>query len=429
MPREIVFDVSRLATRFSRSTPNGIDRVDLQYAQYFLAKERGARGVLLSPVGPRLIENDPARHLIQAVADHWQENVPPENDRIYEWLQARLSGMTRDGQSSPETKHVDRQFFRRLSAVLKSGKIFCWNGLVPAKKLTRSVGSNAVYFNASQFPVFLRRYFHWLDKRPDVKAVFFIHDVLPLVYPEFFPPIELRIHTARLDVVSKYANGIIVSHAETKDAVIDQFKRRKRQPPPIATVPIAVTPSFATASAPKANTTTRPYFVVLGTVEPRKNHLFLLHLWRELATQRNHDVPLLLIVGADGWDNENVRDLLDRCPKLEPHVVRVQRLTTPALVKTLTNARALLMPSFAEGFGLPVSEALSLGVPVVASNLSCFSALSGPIYLEPDDGHAWKKVILRLSHYDSSSLRHPDLKGHREDLCRTSDIEEFLSTI
>jgi glycosyltransferase involved in cell wall biosynthesis len=65
----------------------------------------------------------------------------------------------------------------------------------------------------------------------------------------------------------------------------------------------------------------RPYFVCIGTIEPRKNHLLLLHLWRHLAeTMPAESVPRLVIIGRRGWENEQVVDMLERCPTLKRYV-------------------------------------------------------------------------------------------------------------
>ncbi len=69
-----------------------------------------------------------------------------------------------------------------------------------------------------------------------------------------------------------------------------------------------------------------PYFVVCSTIEPRKNHLLLLHVWRELVRRDGADAPKLVIVGSRGWKFEAVAALLDRSPALRGHVVEVSGL-------------------------------------------------------------------------------------------------------
>ncbi|MEL0212200.1 MAG: glycosyltransferase, partial [Novosphingobium sp.] len=141
----------------------------------------------------------------------------------------------------------------------------------------------------------------------------------------------------------------------------------------------------------------RPWFVCLGTIEPRKNHLLLLHLWRDLAqTLPPEKVPRLVVIGRRGWENEQVLDMLERCPSLAPHVEEVAGCSDRKLATLVRGARALLMPTFAEGFGMPIAEALSVGVPVICSDIPAHHEVGGdtPDYAGPLDGARWKSLVL-----------------------------------
>jgi len=163
--------------------------------------------------------------------------------------------------------------------------------------------------------------------------------------------------------------------------------------PPIVVAPLAPTALEAPhAPSPLAE----PYFVVLGTIEPRKNHLILLHVWRQLAYALGAATPKLVIVGQRGWECEQVIDILERCTTLRDFVLEFPRCSDTELASLLSHARALLFPSFVEGYGLPLVEAMRLRVPVIASDLPVFRELAGeaPEYLDPIDGPAWRKTIL-----------------------------------
>ena len=151
----------------------------------------------------------------------------------------------------------------------------------------------------------------------------------------------------------------------------------------------------------------RPYFVMLGTIEPRKNHLLMLHLWARFA-EEIPDPPLLVLVGARGWENEQIVDMLERSVRLRGLVIELNRMDDRELGPLLASARALLQPSFAEGFGLPVAEALSLGVPVLCSDLPALRevGVDVPEFLDPMSINAWREAVLAYASCPSSRRLH-----------------------
>jgi hypothetical protein len=129
----------------------------------------------------------------------------------------------------------------------------------------------------------------------------------------------------------------------------------------------------------------------------------LLNLWRRLSRDLGEGAPILVLVGQRGWEVENVIDMLDRCPALRDTVIEHNTLPDAAMVALLRGARALLLPSFAEGFGFPVIEALQLGVPVICSDIAALRECGGavPEFLDPLDGLGWRSAILDYAVSDS----------------------------
>ncbi|KAF0097019.1 MAG: group 1 glycosyl transferase [Rhodospirillaceae bacterium] len=134
---------------------------------------------------------------------------------------------------------------------------------------------------------------------------------------------------------------------------------------------------------------------MLGTIETRKNHKLILELWRELQADLGASAPRLLVIGEYGWKGEDVIALLERST---PHgIVKVYgRLSDAAIAGLLKGARSLLLPSFAEDYGLPLAEALTLGTPVLCSDIPAFREVGGdiPDYLDPADPLAWRGDVL-----------------------------------
>jgi glycosyltransferase involved in cell wall biosynthesis len=87
--------------------------------------------------------------------------------------------------------------------------------------------------------------------------------------------------------------------------------------------------------------------------------------------------------------------MLERSKAIRDHVIELPRCNDTQLGAYISNAQALLFPSFVEGYGLPLVEALASGTPVIASDLAVFRELADniPDYLSPIDGLGWMKAI------------------------------------
>jgi len=139
----------------------------------------------------------------------------------------------------------------------------------------------------------------------------------------------------------------------------------------------------------------QPYFIFVATIESRKNHLLLLDVWERLAADWGSSTPRLVIVGRRGWMSEKVVERIAGSSVLSRIVDEHNTLPDIALARLLGGARAALYPSFAEGYGLPVAEALALGVPVICSDLAELREVAQhvPEYLDPRDPQVWYDMI------------------------------------
>jgi len=229
-----------------------------------------------------------------------------------------------------------------------------------------------------------------------------VHDLIPIQYPEYAKPKGAALHQRRIDTITALADGIITNSHATMDDLRPHLDRSGRSPE-LAVAHLGISTAME-GSIPPAP---RPYFVCVGTIEPRKNHLLLLHLWRSLSGRYGCDaVPHLMIVGRRGWENEQVVDMLERCPALRGCVQECNGLPDREIRTMIAGARGLVLPSFAEGYGMPVTEALALGVPVVCSDLPALREAGGgiPTFLDPLDGPSWERAIIDLAG-DHSAIR------------------------
>jgi glycosyltransferase involved in cell wall biosynthesis len=144
---------------------------------------------------------------------------------------------------------------------------------------------------------------------------------------------------------------------------------------------------------------------MVGTIEPRKNHLLILNVWRALRAELGADTPRLILIGDRGWENENIVDMLERSPALQGFVEERSRISDEEMIQIVSGARALIMPSFAEGYGLPLADTLALGVPALCSDIPTLREIGGdvPEFLDPLDGVGWRSAI--IDYLDGTSGR------------------------
>ncbi len=242
-------------------------------------------------------------------------------------------------------------------------------------------------------------YAHRLQ-RSGLKPLFFVHDLIPLTHPEYCRPGEAGRHRTRMNTMLSTGHGVIANSAMTLEE-LKAYAQANGLPMPPAVVALLAPARFP---APVAGTPlSKPYFVMLGTIEPRKNHWLLLQLWRQLIERFGDATPRLVIIGQRGWECENVVDLLERCEVLKTFVFEHPTCSDTELASWLLHAQALLFPSFTEGYGMPLVEALTLGVPVIASDLPVFREIAGdiPEYINPLDGKRWEQLIIEYAQPDS----------------------------
>ncbi|MFM0152459.1 glycosyltransferase family 4 protein [Paraburkholderia sediminicola] len=378
----IFLDVTRLLTRlYDGLMPTGVDRVGLEYIKRYggharaILSERGFSTVL----------------------------TERDSQLVFSMLLASI---------------CDRN---KIRAVVARG---CFNRL-------REARLHGALLHTSHNGMEFGRYYLAMAKR-EIRPVFMIHDLIPLTHAEYCRPGVNATHRRRIHTALKRASGLIANSQGTLDSLAAEARHAGFALPPTVIARLA---SGVTERPGVTRPLPGPYFVMLGTIEPRKNHWFILHVWRRLVEQLGDTAPKLVVIGRRGWECENVVDMLERCESLKGVVIEEAHCSDVQLQAYLQHAQALLFPSFVEGYGMPLAEALALKLPVLASDLDVFREIANniPDYLDPLDGPGWLARIQAYSQSDSSArkaqlqrlerFREPTWAEHFEQ------VNRFLETL
>ncbi len=361
--RPFLLDVSRLVWRsWSRRLPTGIDRVCYAYLQNFaeralaVVQHRGVARVL----------------------------TPRHSDELFETLQM------------PDTD------FRARLAALAPRALAC----APR----RIDGQGAFYLNVGHTDIDLASLPDW-TRRSNVKPIYLIHDLIPLTHSEFCRSEAIERHHGRVVNALRSAAGVIANSRATASELEAFGRSNGISMPPITAAWLA----GAQLSSPDVvPIRAGGHFVCVGTIEGRKNHFMLLQVWQRLVARLGHAAPKLVLIGQKGAEAGHVQNMLDRGKGVRDHVVMLSHCEDAELGHWISSARALLLPSFAEGFGLPVIEAMALGTPVIASDLPCFREIGCgiPTLLDPIDAVSWEQMILSFLDHGPERTRQLRMLSH-----------------
>jgi glycosyltransferase involved in cell wall biosynthesis len=238
-----------------------------------------------------------------------------------------------------------------------------------------------------------------MQKRRGMRVIFAIYDILPLMQPRMFPP-EIEPMVRRwLDVLSMIADGLVCISRTVADEVLMCLNGTRRElsfPLQIGFFHLGADlhASLPTRgilqdhSAVFGKFRSRPTFLMVGTVEPRKGHRQALaameRLWAD-GVDAN-----LAIVGKKGWMIDDLAERLQEHPERGDRLFWLQGISDEMLEQIYRSAHALLVASKGEGFGLPLIEAAQYGLPIIARDIPVFREVAGEhaYYFRGEDAQA-----------------------------------------
>ncbi len=368
-----VLDLSRTFSRLGNPVQTGIDRVERAYLEEVIRQEgwviiRTIRGFLMF-----------------------------EPDRV-----ARLPGYF----DRTDLDGADMGSTIRAIASMRASSL-------SIRKIMWRMPNGLAYINVGHTNLNAQT-FRAMMEMPDHTKIVMIHDTIPIDHPEFQTDVARSKFIERLTATINFANHIVVPSDAVK-ASLEQRMIGTGHRVPVLVAPIGIDTEIQPATPKRSD---KPYFVVLGTIEPRKNHAFLLDIWERMHQKMDASkVPELRIIGPRGWKNDALFKRLDESPMMGKTVFELGPLPDNEMREHLAGATGLLFPSLAEGFGLPPFEAAALGVPSICTTLPAVEMhlADMAIYAQPGDMYQWFKAIRDLASEDPAekTRRRQELRAYR----------------
>lgn len=257
---------------------------------------------------------------------------------------------------------------------------------------------------------------------------FFVHDLLPLTHPEYYPPDTATIFYGYFQIIRRACRCGFNSEDTRQNYY---YRLRRAKPNGGVVLPLGCNSLGPRMKTPECD---RPLtFTVLGTIEPRKNHHLILEAFEPLL--REIEGLNLVFIGKMGWVESGFAHKVSSLAADENSGVRFY--TAPGdgeIRRHVEQSRATIYASTAEGYGLPAVESLWLGTPVIASTaIPSLKRLGGKgiHYVQPMDVANLRESVLAFvddayangKTQEIMSLELPTWQSFTEDVLRWCDLD------
>ncbi|MEG3089341.1 glycosyltransferase family 4 protein [Sphingomonas sp. PB4P5] len=226
-----------------------------------------------------------------------------------------------------------------------------------------------------------------LFRRMGGQLWFLVHDLLPAHRPDWFSPLGVLRNRIWLDAVAALGDGFLCNSYQTEADLAAELRHYGLHPSMYQTCVLPMgyniadalqapaAPGYATAHDHIRALAGRPFFLVVGTLEPRKGHAELIRafdlIWERGSNQR------LVLIGRLGWRVEALKKTIIDHLEYGRRLIWLDDIDDVTLMEAYRACEGVLVASLAEGFGLTLIEALGYGKPVLARDLPVFQQHAG----------------------------------------------------
>lgn len=250
-----------------------------------------------------------------------------------------------------------------------------------------------------------------LEEFPHLRKVVTIHDLIPILFPEYNDNTQLLKNT--IESIGRNSYAICVSENTRKDLL---EYAPYLDPKKVFVSRLAASPDIFYPSLDKENNTLikgkynlpEKYILSLSTLEPRKNIDHLIRSFVKMITKYDVKDLCLVLVGSKGWQYDKIFEEYENAKELKERIIITGRIPDEDLAAVYSQANSFYYMSLYEGFGLPPLEAMQCGIATVTSNTSSLPEVVGEagILLDPKDEDALSEVIWTLYNNDEYRLEY-----------------------
>ncbi len=233
-----------------------------------------------------------------------------------------------------------------------------------------------------------------------------VHDVLPVSHSSYVDPGHIPTFSTWLAQMAQVWDFVMTPSRSSATALANHLAGLRLPIPETRVIPFGAGFGVPTAGAPDIPLPERTHVLYVSTIEIRKNHMLLFHVWQRLIREHGADaVPDLVFAGKYGWEIKDLRQVLKETSFLDGKIRVVENLSDEALAVLYRSSLFTVFPSFCEGWGLPVAESLFYGRHCIASDATSIPEVGGRFvqYHDPRDVDAAYRLV-ETAIFDRSAL-------------------------
>lgn len=238
-------------------------------------------------------------------------------------------------------------------------------------------------------------------KKNGLKIITCCYDLIPVLFPQYCVGDVAQRFKEYFTQLSWGSDVVLCISKQTKQDFLDLSTKLGSPECQTCVIPLGdnIPSEVGEISKQIINIVEKPYILFVSTIERRKNHEILYRAYHLLVRSGHYEImPKLVFVGMTGWGIGDLLKDIEFDPFVQGLIIQLNHVNDAELNLLYKQALFCVYPSFYEGWGLPVGEALALGKAVISSNQGSLSEVGGDLvtYVDPWNPHAWAAAILNL---------------------------------